>query len=135
MTGACKEHKSRKKGACIYCNVCRLCEPLESCSNKSNYINWKRNAMRDGTYVAQITPAAKRSKNIGRQRKSSMRGKRKSTPLLVDTDEEIEAVERNPRERLTQVCEALDIDTDLLHFPSNGFTIEPLEKSTGIKRV
>jgi len=55
--------------------------------------------MRAGTYVAQqIAPAAKRSKNIGRQRKSSMRGKRKSTPLLVDTDEEFEAVERNPRE-------------------------------------
>ena len=87
--------------------------------------------MRDGTYVAQITPAAKRSKNIGRQRKSSMRGKRKSTPLLVGTDEEIEAVERNPRERLTQVCEALDIDTDLLRFPSNGFTIESLGKILG----
>jgi len=64
-----------------------------------------------------------------------MRGKRKSTPLLVDTDEEFEAVERNPREKLTQVCEALDIDTDLLRFPSNGFTIESLEKNTGIKRA
>ena len=60
-----------------------------------------------------------------------MRGKRKSTPLLVGTDEEIEAVERNPRERLTQVCEALDIDTDLLRFPSNGFTIESLGKILG----
>ena len=75
MTGACDEHKSRKKGACIYCNESRFCEPLEPCSNKANHINWKRNAMRGGTYIAQqVTPATKRLKNIGMQRKTSMRG-------------------------------------------------------------
>ena len=43
-------------------------------------------------------------------------------------------MEQNPRAKLTQVCEALDIDTDLLRFPSNSFTMESLEKSTGTKR-
>jgi len=56
-------------------------------------------------------------------------GESKSTPLHVDSDKEFKAVEQNPREKLTQVCEALDIDTDILLFLSNGFMIEILGQS------
>ena len=33
------------------------------------------------------------------------------------------------------MCETLDIDADLLRFPSNGFTIESLEQNTRTKRA
>ena len=142
MPGACEEHKSKKKGACSFCNVCRCCEPLESCLNKINHIHWKRNAIKAGTYVApQVT-----------KREPSKRVKRKRIELLTETDDENEVVEvevtknpiephsetddenevvevTNPKTKLTKVCEALDIDAKVLRFPANGFTIESLEKN------
>jgi len=85
-------------------------------------------------YCTTGNTSNKKIKKYWNAKENIYEGKRKSTPLLVDTDEENQVVEQNPRAKLTQVCEALDIDTDLLRFPSNGFTMESLEKSTGTKR-
>ena len=134
---------TRVKKTCSYCNACRHCKPLDSCERKANHVNWKREAKKSGTHVAQQdqcsrAPASKRSKNIGRKIKSSMRGRHASSQPIADesnNNQEVAQQELNPKARLTKVCEALDIDAKILNCPSNGFAIESLEQSRTSNRA
>ena len=61
-----------------------------------------------------------------------MRGKLAlSQPIANENNnnQEVAQQELNNKTRLTKVCEALDVDAKILHFPSNGFAIESLEQS------
>ena len=132
-----------KKGACSYCNACSYYKLLDSCTIKANHVNWKCEAKKSRALVAQHdqcsrAPVLKRSKIIGRKRKSSMRGRHESSEPIsneINNSQEVEQQEINPKARLTKVYEALDIDAKILNYPSNGFAIESSEQSRTSKHA
>lgn len=131
--GVCDEHKHKKRGVCKHCDVCKCCEPLESCPVKTNHVNWKRNQKRARTYVPE--PAQKRArmstpaaKNIGRQRNSGMRGRnRLITTEVVHSGDEDEDEQMNTQTKLAKVCELLDVNPKIILCPRNGYTIEDMK--------
>ena len=165
MPGACQAHKSRKKGACDYCGVCRLCDPLESCQKQGCHINWKRKAKQLGRpFIHNVAttpskPASSRRATLSRRgrRSSEMRGGKRRCIVAepdasdVDEDEDDEIISRpvtsqgplTNRAKLSKVCDILGIeDRSFLTVPNNGYTegsinsdVRALQRGTWVVKV
>ena len=121
LGGACAIHAQRKKGACSWCGICRLCDPEPNCSMKKNHIGWRRR-------LGSTTPASSSGKRRRMSRKSSGRGKYR-VPLREESESgsesEVAAMEidgQSNKEQLTVLFGLLRLDTKCLNkIPNKGF--------------
>ena len=141
MLGVCEIHKSRKRGYCSDCGVCRCCDPSSACRIKDNHVNWKRKVKDIGTTIEQQPKSAKLTPRRGK-RPSSLRGKRR---LILDEDPNSDADQPHPnyygnhpvptmyccnKDTLSLICDILGIDQSILVCPNNGFTKQAMDTET-----
>mmetsp|Transcript_21013 Transcript_21013/g.29472 ORF Transcript_21013/g.29472 Transcript_21013/m.29472 type:complete len:980 (-) Transcript_21013:30-2969(-) len=145
MPGVCEVHKSKKRGTCSNCNVCKCCDPLETCKLKHLHVNWRKKAKSRGIATSKTierTPhRSNQSTSIRRgARSSELRGRKRKTLTeeVVHEDDEInlnlgDVYEllsdrgRNNKEILSQVCGLLNINANVLEMPRDGYSQEAMD--------
>ena len=136
MTGIFEEHKSRKRGTCSDCGVCKCCNPSGNCQIKDSNVNWKRKAKRLGISIGvhrNRTPKASATPRRSK-RSSELRGRKRK--VMAEEDDDIDLIHRDEygilsgrsnKDILSQVCNILDINTSVLEMPKGGFTEEAMD--------
>lgn len=113
-TGACTEHKSRKKGPCPSCQGCRHCEPLQGCERCDHHIKPRVKRSNICTVVPPSTPFKKQKKGL-RSPENCKRGHFYDDTSYHLPDENCYDLPPNIA-KLTKLCESLELDNRFVDF-------------------
>ena len=113
-TGACREHKSRKKGPCPSCQGCRHCEPLQGCERRDHHIKSRVKRSNLCTIVPPSPPLKKQKKGL-RSPENCKRGHFYDDTAYHLPDENCYDLPPNIT-KLTKLCELLELDSRFVDF-------------------